>query len=124
NWSRHLLPLPAADTSFDWRLFGFVSLLTLVTGILFGIVPAFRATQIDVNSALKENSRAATGTRSRLSKALLIVQVAISLVLLVGAGLFLNTLRNLRSVDVGFDTSNLMIFRVAPALNGYDKTRT
>jgi len=123
NWGRHLLPVPAADASLDWRLFTFVSALTLVTGIVFGLVPALRATRLDVNCALKDNSRAATGTRSTLSKALLIVQVAISLVLLVGAGLFLNTLRNLRNVDVGFDTSNLMIFRIAPALSGYDRTR-
>src|SRR5206468_2142727 len=112
-----------AAASLDWRLLTFVMALTFLTGILFGIVPALRATQLDVNSALKENSRTATGTRSRLSKALLVAQVAMSLVLLVGAGLFLNTLRNLRSVDVGFDTSNLMIFRVSPALSGYDKTR-
>jgi len=123
NWGRHLLPLPAAAASLDWKLLTFVTALTFLTGILFGIVPAVRATRLDVNSALKENSRAATGARSLLSKALLVGQVAMSLVLLVGAGLFLNTLRNLRSVDVGFDTSNLMIFRVAPALSGYDKTR-
>jgi predicted permease len=123
-WSRLLLPIPAATAPFDWRLFAFVSALTLATGIVFGIVPAFRATQLDVSSALKESSRSTTGPRTRLSKALLIVQVAMSLVLLVGAGLFLNTLRNLRSVDVGFDTANLMLFRVNPQLNRYDKTRT
>ncbi|HXI31916.1 MAG TPA: ABC transporter permease, partial [Vicinamibacterales bacterium] len=124
HWSRQLMPLPAATAPFDWRLFAFVTALTLATGILFGIVPAFRATQIDVSSALKENSRTSTGARTRLSKSLLVVQVAMSLVLLVGAGLFLSTLRNLRSVDVGFDTMNLMLFRVSPALARYDKTRT
>src|SRR5262249_57799551 len=61
---------------------------------------------------------------ARLWKALLVVQVALSLVLLVGAGLFLTTLRNLRSVDVGFDTMNLMLFRVSPLLARYDKART
>ena len=124
HWSRQLMPLPAATAPFDWRLFAFVTALTLATGILFGIVPAFRATQIDVSSALKENSRTSTGARTRLSKSLLVVQVAMSLVLLVGAGLFLSTLRNLRSVDVGFDTMNLMLFRVSPALARYDKART
>jgi predicted permease len=123
-WSRQLLPMPAATAAFDWRLFAFVSALTLATGIVFGIVPALRATQLDVSSALKESSRSTTGSRTTLSKALLIVQVAMSLVLLVGAGLFLNTLRNLRRVDVGFDTANLMLFRVNPGLNRYDKTRT
>src|SRR5262249_43669131 len=87
NWARHLPPLPAADASLDRRLFTFVAALTLVTGIIFGIVPALRATRLDVNSALKETSRAASGARARASKSLLVVQVAMSLVLLVGAGL-------------------------------------
>jgi predicted permease len=124
SWSRQLVPLPAAATPFDWRLFAFVTGLTFLTGIVFGIMPALRATALDVSSALKENSRTSTGSRTRLSKALLVVQVAMSLVLLVGAGLFLTTLRNLRSVDVGFDTMNLMLFRVSPALMRYDKPRT
>jgi predicted permease len=123
RWSGGLLQLPAATASFDWRVFAFASGLTFATAMLFGIVPALRATQFDVGTALKENSRAATATRSALSKVLLVVQVAMSLVLLVGAGLFLNTLRNLRSVDVGFDRMNLMIFRISPALAHYDTAR-
>jgi predicted permease len=103
---------------------GFVTALTFTTGMLFGIAPALRATRFDLNSALKDGSRGSIGVRTRLSKGLLVAQVAMSLVLLVGAGLFLNTLRNLRRVDVGFDTMNLMLFRVSPALSGYDKART
>src|SRR5499427_538717 len=124
HWSRQLLPLPAATAPFDWRLFAFVAALTFATGLLFGLVPALRATALDVSSALKDTSRTSTGGRTRLSRALLIVQVALSLVLLVGAGLFLTTLRNLRSVDVGFDTMNLMLFRVSPVLARYDKAHT
>jgi predicted permease len=123
-WSRSLLPIAAGNAAFDWRLFTFVSVLTLVTGILFGIAPAFRATQLDVSSALKESSRTATGARSRLSRALLVAQVALALALLVGAGLFLRTLWNLQRVDVGFDTANLMMFRVNPELNHYDNARS
>jgi predicted permease len=76
-----------------------------------------------VNSALKETSRGVVGTRSLLGRALLVAQVAISLVLLVGAGLFLQTLGNLRRVDVGFNPENLLLFRVNPSLNRYDEPR-
>ena len=64
------------------------------------------------------------GSRSVLGKSLLILQVALSLVLLVGAGLFLRTLQNLRHVDVGFNPQNLMLFRLQPNLNRYDEKRT
>ena len=60
------------------------------------------------------------GSRGLLSKSLLVVQVAVSLVLVMGAGLFLGTLRNLRSVPVGFDPTNILLFDVNPTLNGYD----
>ena len=78
---------------------------------------------MNVNSALKETGRSVVGSRSALGKSLLIVQVAISLVLLVGAGLFLRTLQNLRHVDVGFNPQNLLLFRVSPQLNRYDEKR-
>ena len=78
---------------------------------------------MNVNAALKETSRSVVGSRSCSSKALLVVQVAISLVLLVGAGLFLRTLQNLRQVDVGFNPQNLLLFRVNPPLNRYDEKR-
>jgi len=123
-WARALLPgLAGQQTLLDWRVLGFAAAVTLLTGIVFGTVPALRGTAVDVNAALKETSRGVIGTRSVLSRVLLVVQVAISLVLLVGAGLFLQTLRNLRSVDVGFDPHNLLLFRVNPSLNRYDEPR-
>ena len=79
---------------------------------------------MNVASSLKETSRSVMGSRSILGKALLIFQVAISLVLLVGAGLFLRTLHNLRHVDVGFNPQNLLLFRINPQLNRYDEKRT
>ena len=82
--------------------------MTGLTGLVFGVAPALRATGINVSTALKENSRSVVGSRSLLSRLLLVVQVAISLVLLVGAGLFLRTLQNLRHVDVGFNAQNLV----------------
>jgi len=124
-WGQRLLPGPPGQaTGLDWRILAFVLAITGLTGLIFGVAPAFRATGMSVNTALKENSRSVVGSRSVLSRVLLIVQVAISLVLLVGAGLFLRTLNNLRNVDVGFDARNLVLFRVNPQLNRYDEQRT
>src|SRR5262249_15519749 len=86
--------------------------VTSTTAILFGLVPAFRATRVNVNESLKESSRGVVESRSVLGKALLVVQVALSLTLLIGAGLFLRTLMNLRNVDVGFDPTNIAVFRL------------
>jgi predicted permease len=123
-WGKQLLPSTTAQAApLDWRVLVFVTLITAVTGILFGIAPALRATSGDVSGVLKETSRGVVASRSWLSKALLVVQVAISLVLLIGAGLFLRTLDNLRRVDVGFDPQNLVLFRVNPQLNRYDEAR-
>jgi len=124
-WGRQLLPSAtlAQQPMLDWRTLLFVTAVTMLTGIVFGIVPALRGTAVNVNAALKETSRGVVGTRSILGRALLVLQVAISLVLLVGAGLFLQTLSNLRRVDVGFDPQNLLLFRVNPSLNRYDEPR-
>ena len=124
-WGKQLLP-GAADVPrpFDWRVLTFVFAVSGLTGLIFGILPALRGTGMNVNSALKETSRGVVGSRSWASKILLAVQVAISLVLLVGAGLFLRTLTNLRHVDIGFNPQNLLLFRVNPQLNRYDEKRT
>ena len=124
-WGQRLLPGPPGQaTTLDWRVVAFVLGVTGLTGIIFGVAPALRATGMSVSTALKENSRSVVGSRNMLSRLLLVVQVAISLVLLVGAGLFLRTLQNLRHVDVGFNPQNLVIFRVNPQLNRYDDQRT
>ena len=122
HWGRGLLP-QGQTNSLDWRVFSFVALLSVATGIIFSLIPALRATSLDVASSLKENSRSVAGSKTRLSKALLVLQVAVSLVLLIGAGLFLNTLQNLREVDVGFNPENVLLFRVDPRLNGYEDDR-
>ncbi|MCH7749956.1 MAG: ABC transporter permease, partial [Acidobacteria bacterium] len=116
--------LPFGRTApFDWRLFAFVALLSLSTGVVFSLVPALRTTGADTSRALKESSRGVARSNNVLAQALLVVQVAVSVVLLVGAGLFLKTLGNLRGVDVGFNPANMLLFTVAPALNGYDADR-
>src|SRR5204863_2813356 len=110
--------LPFGQTApLDWRVFGFVSGVSMLTGVIFGLMPALRATRVDLSSAMKESSRSVTSSRSILSKGLLVLQVAMSLVLLIGAGLFLRTLENLETVDVGFDSKNLLMFSVNAAVN-------
>jgi predicted permease len=125
QWGKQLLPGRAGEaTPLDGRVLVFGLVVTAGTGIVCGIAPALRATAMNVSTTLKETSRSVAVTRSVLGKSLLVLQVAISLVLLVAAGLFLQTLHNLRKVDVGFNTRNLVLFRVNPVLNRYDEART
>jgi predicted permease len=113
RWGQALLPPPVGTAApADWRVMAFTAALTTLAGIVFGIAPALRATKMDVGSALKENSRSVAASNTVLSRTLLVVQVSISVLLLVGAGLFLRTLDNLRSVDLGFDPRNLIFVRV------------
>ncbi len=104
----------------DWRVFGFAVVASTLTGVLFGLVPAQRATRIDLNVEFQGGPRT-TGSRSalRLGKTLMMVQVALSFVVLVGAGLFAATLRNLRAVDVGFPRERLWVFELAANSAGY-----
>ena len=101
----------AIDLSPDWRVFGFTIAATLLTALLFGLAPALRATRVDLEQALKENGRSAIAGSSRfnLGKALIVGQVGLSLILLVAAGLFLGTLRNLLTVDTGFTRQNIIV---------------
>jgi predicted permease len=122
-WSRALLPF-GEKAPLDWRVFGFVAAISLLTGVIFGLLPALRATGVDLAGAMKDGSRSVTGSRTLLSKSLVVLQVAMSVVLLVGAGLFLRTLENLKSVDVGFDSRNLLMFSVNPGVNRYDPARS
>jgi predicted permease len=124
KWAQRLLPGTLGQaTPMDWRMLGFLAAITGVTAIVFGTMPALRATAVNVNDALKQTSRSVIGARSLLGRSLLILQVAISLVLLIGAGLFLRTVQNLRGVDVGFNAQNLVIFRVSPPSNRFDQKR-
>jgi predicted permease len=123
-WGKQLLPPPVNQSAMlDWRVLAYVLAVTTVTGVVFGIAPALRATGVNLNDVMKQSGRSVAGSRSALSKSLLVVQVAISLVLLVGSGLFLRTLTNLRQVDVGFNPRNLLLFRINPQLNRYEEQR-
>jgi predicted permease len=109
----------------DGRILLFNFAVALGTGLLFGLVPALKATNPDVAPTLKSQAGSVTGTgHARLRKSLVVAQVTLSLLLLIGAGLFIRSLRNLRAMGPGFPTSNLIAFHVDPSLNGYDLTRT
>jgi predicted permease len=121
RWGQQLLPgAPGHPSPLDWRVLTFVIAVTTLTGVVFGMAPAVRATRTDVNLGLKEHSRSIAPSRSPLGRSLVVAQVAISLVLLIGAGLFLRTLQNLRHVNVGFNPQHVALFDVSPALNRYD----
>jgi predicted permease len=111
----------------DLRILLFTLGLTFLTGIVFGLVPALRASRPDLWSTLKDamGSIAGHGGSLLLRKGLVTAQVALSFLLLFGAGLFVRSLQNLQSTDAGFrDMDNLVTFQVSPALNGYDDART
>ncbi len=110
----------ALEPSLDLRVLGFTFALSLLTGIIFGLVPAWRATKVDLAPSLKDSGRgSSSASRSLLSRGLVVIQVALSLLLLVGAGLFLRTLINLQRVEPGFNPRNLLLFGVEPGLIGY-----
>jgi len=112
--------MASLEPRLDWRVLGFTLALALVTGIIFGLAPAWRTTRVDLTPSLKDSARGSSAVhRSLLSRGLVVVQVALSLLLLVGAGLFVRTLVNLQRVDPGFNTQNLLLFEVQPSLIGY-----
>jgi putative ABC transport system permease protein len=134
SWTTRFLIgfLPATGTahvisgSIDRRILAFNFALSLVTGVVFGLVPALRSTRPDLAPTLKDQVGAVIGGSAgvRLRKALVVAQVTVSVLLLIGAGLFIRSLRNLRLVDLGLKTDNLIAFNVSPSLTGYNGLRT
>jgi putative ABC transport system permease protein len=99
-----------SSISLDWKVVGFAFVLAIVTGLVCGLAPALAATRTDVNDALKEGGRTGTagGGHARLRSLLVIVELAVALVLLTGAGLLLRSFENLRAVDLGFRTDHAL----------------
>jgi predicted permease len=111
-------------TSADFRVVGFVAALASVCVATFAVVPALRATDVSLTAGLHEASRrSAPAQRRGLSAALVIVQIALSMMLVVTALLLVRSVGQLQQVDLGFDASNLLTFKVDPALNGYSPER-
>jgi hypothetical protein len=102
------------DLSLDLTVLAFTTAVAMVTGLLFGLAPALAATRVSARHALSENARGAVHGSSRfhLSKALVAAQVALSLTLLIGAGLFIATMRNLLNAPLGFDRHNVILAHV------------
>ena len=109
----------------DLRVGLFTIVLSVLTGVASGLVPALRASHSDLAPALKSEAAAVVGGGGhfRLRKGLVVAQVALSLLLLIGAGLFTRSLMNLRSLNPGFRAERLYTFTVDPSLNGYDFRR-
>ncbi len=100
-----------SEINIDWPVLGFTFLVSLATGIIFGLIPALQATKVELTEALKENARGTGSTsrqRARLRSALVIAEIAIAVVLLVSAGLLLQTFRKLQTVSLGIDTKNVL----------------
>jgi predicted permease len=115
---------PVVSTMPDLRILGFTFGLAVVTGLVFGLAPAFTSTRTDLAPTLKAEATAVVGSRGRMRKVLVASQVAVSLLLLLGAGLFIRTLSNLTTVNLGIRTDRLITFEVDPSRNGYDSSRT
>jgi predicted permease len=108
------------NVPLDARVFGFTALVSLLAAVVFGLAPAWRATRLELSPVLKDNaSGLGGGGRVRWGQMLVVMQVALSLMLLVGAGLFIRSLINLKSADLGFQRENVLLFSVDPQLIGY-----
>ena len=126
--SNFQLPLPfpvVFDFNVDMRVALFTLGLSIITALLFGLVPALRASRPDLVGALKDGPAVLGGIgRSRLRNTLVVVQVALSLVLLATAGLFLRSLGNASSIDIGFKTDNMLMMTMDPKLQSYSHDKT
>jgi predicted permease len=126
-WIARLLPLAARDLAFiephtDTRVFAFSLLVSIVTGVAFGLVPALQSSRPNLASDLKEGIGVTPG-RSRLRNLLVVSEVCLSLVSLIVAGLLVRSLENVRSVDKGFVSDNVLLMSIDPERQGYDESR-
>jgi predicted permease len=126
--SRGLIPLLvgardhlSVTPGLDWNVLGFTAGVSLLTGILFGLVPAIRGTRVNLNDSLRDSGRGNTSGSGRLNlaKGLVVAQAAFSLLLVVGAGLFLRTLWNLQAVGLGYPKEKLLMLTVDGLTAGY-----
>jgi predicted permease len=115
SWEHTQLNIP-----FDWGVFAFSVVVTLLTAILFGLAPAWLATHAQVSSSLKENAQSATQSRKGIAgKSIVAFQIALSTLLVISAGLFVRTILALNSVDVGFNPDHLLLFEIQPPTTRY-----
>jgi predicted permease len=115
-------PIPF-DLKLDMRILAFTGSVSFLTGILFGLAPALAATRVDLIPMLKGAEGESRPLRRRLTKSLVVAQVALSLALLIGAGLLIRSLQQLYRVDTGYERDKLLTMWVYPALIGYDRAK-
>ena len=115
--------IPVRDLPVDWRIFGFTATIAIVAGLLAGLAPALRSTRIELARAIGSGGRGSGGgiAGRRLTSGLVVVQVAVSMLLLVCAGLFVQSGRNAGAIDFGFRTDDLLVLSVDPLAQGYDR---
>jgi putative ABC transport system permease protein len=106
------------EVGIDLRVLSFALLISLLAGTIYGFFPALRASKTDLNSSLKEGGRGETVSRSFLSSALVVSEVALAVVLVIGGGLMIKTFRNLQKVDPGFEARNLLTMQMSISVNG------
>jgi predicted permease len=113
------------DLTFDWRVFGYIAGIALAAGVGVGLLPALRSSRADLNTMLREGGRGASdgAGRQRARSALVVAQVAVSLVLLVAAALFVRSVSNAQSIDLGFDPSHVLNASMDVEQQGYDEAR-
>jgi predicted permease len=107
----------------DWLVFSFIAAVSVLTGVLFGLAPALRSTRADSGPVMKEGTSQAGRPSHTLDRSLVVVQVALSVILVTGTGLFLRTLQKLWRVNVGYDRENVLMVSVDAKLAGYRSDR-
>ena len=109
------------EINLDWRVLGFTLVASVLTGILFGLAPALQISRTDVQESLKESGRGASSGRrhNRMRNLLIVGEVALSVVLLVGAGLLFRSFMQLQAVDTGFTSQQVLTVRLSPAGANY-----
>lgn len=111
------------DTHPDAEVLAFTAGISIIAGVLFGLVPAVQASRTDLSATMKEKNRMRSGfLRLNLSSMMVVMQVGLSMVLLTGAGLFARSLLKLQNEDVGFDRNNVLLLGIDPRLAGYKTT--
>jgi predicted permease len=132
-WTRNVVPAmfetpwesERLDPSFDWTVLGFTAAISIITILLSGLIPALRATKVEIHSLLKTGGSGGGRPRAqfRAGKLFIVSQIALSILLLAAAGLFGRTLLNLKSVRLGFESSNLLLIGADPPLARYEGER-
>jgi predicted permease len=111
------------DVGIDWRVLGFSIGVSFLTGVIFGLAPALQATKPSLLKSLKDNAAQGGASRTRLRSGLVVAQMALSLVVLIGAGLVVRTLQHLQTMNPGFDSRNALTMAFDLGLQGYDEAK-